>query len=178
MDGKKIMLSVLITAVGKFSVAQYKPMADKSSIQFVIKNFGIKVNGSFSGITGNILFDAGKLSDAAFDINVDAKTVNTNNDLRDDHLRKETYLNVKDYPAIHFVSTRITSSNKKGFLFIFGKLTIKNQTKDISFPFTADPSDNGYLFTGRFTINRKDFDVGGTSTISDNLEIILSVLAK
>jgi polyisoprenoid-binding protein YceI len=72
----------------------------------------------------------------------------------------------------------VTSSNKPGVLFIFGKLTIKNQTKDISFPFTATATNEGYLFKGEFNINRRDFGVGDASVISDNLEVQLSVLAK
>ena len=61
---------------------------------------------------------------------------------------------------------------------MYGELNIKNHTKEISFPFLAEPSGDGYLFKGVFTINRRDFDVGGSSIISDNAEISLSVYAN
>ncbi len=61
---------------------------------------------------------------------------------------------------------------------ITGKLTIKKQTRIISFPFTATQANDGFLFKGTFKINRKDFDIGGTSTIADNLEVALNILAK
>jgi polyisoprenoid-binding protein YceI len=173
---KKIVLS-LIVFTGNLAMAQYKPVDNGSSIQFTIKNFGINTGGSFSGLQGNIKFDINHLADASFNISIDANTINTGNDMRDDHLREDTYFDVKNYQRILFVSTKVFPSNKEGVLFIFGKLTIKNQTKDISFPFTATPTGNGYLFKGTFDINRKDFGIGGTSTISDNLEVQLSILS-
>ena len=160
------------------AMAQYKPVDNGSSITFTIKNFGINTNGSFKGLQGNIKFDINHPDDANFDVTIEASTVNTGIDMRDNHLRNDSYFDVKNYPRIHFVSTKVTASNKPGSLFIFGKLTIKNQTKDISFPFTATGANDGYLFKGTFNINRKDFGVGGSSVISDNLEVQLSVLAK
>ena len=175
---KKIMLFLLIVLTGNLAIAQYKPVDNGSSIQFKIKNFGINTSGSFTGLQGNITFDINHLNDANFDVSIDANTVNTGIEMRDNHLRNDTYFDVKNYPRIYFVSTKVTPSAKTGVLFIFGKLTIKNHTKDISFPFTATATNDGYLFKGVFNINRKDFGVGGTSIISDNLEVQLSILSK
>jgi hypothetical protein len=56
---------------------------------------------------------------------------------------------------------------------------LKNHVKELSFPFTAEAQGGGgYRFKGGFSINRKEFEVGGTSTISDNLDVELDVIAK
>jgi polyisoprenoid-binding protein YceI len=175
---KSVLIVSIITISGIFALDQYKPEDQGSSVQFKIRNLGFNVNGSFSGLDGNIQFDPNNLAASNFDVSVDANTINTDNNMRDNHLRKDTYFDVKNYPRIRFVSTKITTSNKARILFIFGKLTIKNQTKDISFPFTVIPSNEGYLFNGTFKINRRDFNVGGTSTISDELEVSLNILSK
>jgi len=175
---KKIVLSLTIVLTGSFLIAQYKPLDNGSSVQFKIKNFGINTGGSFTGLQGNIRFDPGHPDNALFEISMNANSVNTGNDMRDNHLREQTYFDVKKYPVIRFVSTKVTPSASGGEFIISGKLTIKDHTKDISFPFTATPTGDGYLFKGTFTINRKDFEVGGTSTISNSLEVQLSVLAK
>ncbi|HXB30313.1 MAG TPA: YceI family protein [Puia sp.] len=175
---KKTIIFSFLTITGLFASNQYKPEDQGSSVQFKIKNLGFNVNGSFSGLDGSIQFDPSNLAVSNFDVSVDANTVNTDNNMRDNHLRKDTYFDVKNYPRIRFVSTKVTASNKAGILFMFGKLTIKNQTKDISFPFTATLSNEGYLFNGTFKINRKDFGVGGTSTISDELEVSLNISSK
>ena len=174
---KKIKWLPSVLLIGNLAIAQYKPIDKGSSVQFTIKNFGVKVGGSFNGLQGNINFDIKHPTDASFNVGIDANTVNTGTDMRDNHLREDSYFDVKNYPHISFVSTKVTPSTQAGVLIVFGKLTIKNQTRDISFPFTATPSGNGYVFKGSFNINRKDFGVGGTSIISNNLEVRLSVLA-
>lgn len=174
---RKIVLVAIIILTGNLLIAQYKPVDKGSSIHFKIKNFSINTGGIFTGLQGNIIFDINHPNTANFDVSIDANTVNTDNEMRDNHLRNDTYFDVKSYPRIHFVSSKVTLSNKAGVLFIFGKLTIKNKTQDISFPFTARATD-GYFFDGTFTINRRDFGIGGSSVISDNLEVQLSILAK
>lgn len=175
---KKILLYSILLFAAQRAICQFTPVDKQSTVEFKIKNFGFTVTGNFTGISGKIAFDPRNLVASSFNVSVDANTVNTDNNLRDDHLRGETYFDVKKYPRISFVSTKITNSNKEGVLFVFGKLTIKNTTKDISFPFTATPANGGYTFKGSFTINRKDFGVGGTSIISDDLTVNLDVFAK
>jgi polyisoprenoid-binding protein YceI len=160
--------------MGNFVIAQYKPVDKGSSIKFEIKNFGIGTSGSFSGLQGTISFDKDHPEEAKFDVSIDANTINTDNGARDNHLREDSYFGVKKYPRIHFVSTKIERS-ASGTLTISGKLTIKGQTKDISFPFTATPNNDSYIFKGSFSINRRDFGVGGSSTISDNLTVELNI---
>ena len=174
---RKIVLLLTILVMGKAAMAQYKPVDSRSSLQFTIKNFGFDVKGSFTGFDGIINFDPQNPANANFDVSIDAGKINTDNSLRDSHLREETYFNIKAYPRIRFVSAKISASNKNGGFLISGKLTIKNHTKDISFPFTATPVNDGYTFKGTFKINRKDFDVGGTSTIADELTVTLNVTA-
>lgn len=158
--------------------AQYQPQDAASSVQFKIKNFGFNTAGSFKGLSGRIQFDPSRVGEAAFDVSVDANTINTDNGMRDDHLRKESYFNVMHYPHIRLVSDRITASNRKGVFVFSGQLTIKNHSREITFPFIAEPAGGGYRFKGVFTINRKDFDVGGSSTIANEGEVTLDVLAK
>jgi len=175
---KKIFLffiSALLTGVAS---AQYKAIDQGSTVQFAIKNFGFTVNGTFTGVQGDISFDPQNVNASSFDVSVNAGSVNTDNHLRDHHLQGETYFDVKNYPRIRFVSVNVTSNGKNGAFNMTGKLTIKKQTRTVSFPFTATPTTDGYLFKGSFTINRKDFNVGGTSTIADKLDISLNILAK
>src|ERR1700748_1041112 len=171
-----LFLSVIISATS--ANAQYKPTDQGSAVQFKIRNLGFSVNGSFSGLQGNIQFDPAHPDQSSFDVSVDAASVNTDNTMRDEHLRKDTYFDVKTYPRIRFQSVKILPSNKAGAYIVSGKLTIKNTTKDISFPFSATASQTGYIFKGSFRINRKDFQVGGSSTISDELELMLNIIAE
>jgi len=176
----KRIFRVLVLFVSVISFGQaYTPTDAGSKVYFVIKNFGINTGGTFNGLTGNINFDPSNLSTASFNVSVDAKTVDTDIEGRDNHLRKAEYFDVEKYPKLSFRSTKITTTNKDGYLNMTGVITIKNVSKEISFPFKQSAKDGGILFEGNIKINRKDFGVGGNSfSLSDEVSIELSVFAK
>lgn len=173
------MRSVLVFFILSFAwqAPVWVPADNGSSVKFKIKNLGVTVGGSFTGLQGKIAFDPANPGAASIEASIDVNSINTGIDLRDDHLKKEEYFDVKNYPRIHFVSTKV-NAGRSGSYTVTGLLTIKKVTREISFPFTATPQGNGFLFTGEFKINRRDFGVGGSSfTMSDNLTVQLSVFA-
>jgi polyisoprenoid-binding protein YceI len=175
----RLLLSIVLMSalINVYPQAQI-PVPGESKVEFRIRNFGFGVSGKFSGLTGKIIFDPASVANSSVSVSVDANSVDTDNDTRDNHLRKEEYFDVKNYPRIQFVSTTISNGKKTGEFNISGKLTIKKVTRDISFPFTAKSLANGYLLKGEFKINRRDFGVGGGSTVSDNLVVCLEVVTK
>jgi len=178
------MIKKVFTAIALFCVVtafgqNYTPTDAGSKVRFVIKNFGINTGGTFEGLAGSVVFDPANLAGASFNVSVDAKSVDTDMEARDNHLRKEEYFDVEKYPKLSFRSTKITTTNKEGYLFMFGVITIKNISKEISFPFKQTSKDGGILFEGEFKLNRLDFGVGGKSfSMSDELNVELSIFAK
>jgi polyisoprenoid-binding protein YceI len=177
---KKILTTILFSSLTLLVFAQaYTPVSDGSKVKFAIKNFGINTGGTFIGLEGIINFNPNDLASANFDVSVDVKTVDTDMESRDSHLRKEEYFNVEKYPKINFKSAKVTKTNSAGFLYMFGNITIKGVVKEIKFPFKVTPKDEGYLFEGNFKLNRRDFGVGGNSfSLSNELTVTLSVFAK
>jgi polyisoprenoid-binding protein YceI len=174
-----VQLAVLCSYAQSPSAARsFLPVDEGSTIGFKIRNFGINSEGSFKGLQGVIVFDPQNVGADSFDVSIDAASINTDNSMRDDHLRKEAYFDVGKYPRIRFVSTAVTMVDRNGHYKVTGKLTIKSTTKDISFTFSATPAGDDYIFKGSFTINRRDFDVGGASTLSNELTVDLTVLAR
>jgi len=172
----RIILLLLVLFAPGIIYAQYKPVEKGSTLTFVIKNLGFGVDGSFKGFDGNINFDPQNLGASSFDVTINATTVNTDNSLRDEHLKAEGYFDVRNYPRIRLVSTKVTGKN--GTYIFIGQLTIKGKSKPVSFPFMATATAEGFIFKGAFKMNRKDFNVGGTSTISDELEVNLNIIGK
>ena len=171
------VLLIQLTGMTVFA-QQYAPVEQGSAIAFKIRNFGFGVEGSFKGLEGKIRFDPAHPEEAQFDVSVDAASVNTGNEMRDEHLRSADYFDVKIHPRIRFVAEKVSAGSKAGNFIISGKLTIRNTTKDISFPFVATPMGNDYIFSGGFSMNRKDYGIGGTSSISNALTVTLTVLAR
>ncbi|GHN02529.1 hypothetical protein WSM22_40180 [Cytophagales bacterium WSM2-2] len=172
----KSKLTIAICVMASYVSAQYKPIQSASSIEFNVKYIGINTRGTLEGVMGQIKW-GGSLVDSKFDISVDANSIQTGVELRDKHLRDADFLDVSKYPLIRFVSSEITASNTSGTFLMRGQLTLKNHSKEISFPFTATSITNGFQFKGSFVINRQDFEVGKSAVISDKVEVAVNVSA-
>lgn len=174
---KLFLFAIFITQT---TIAQtYIPTDVGSKVHFVIKNFGIKTGGDFTGLKGNITFNPSNLNSSQFNVSVNATSINTDNNTRDKHLRKSEYFNVEKYPEISITSTKITESTNAGRYYFAGNITMKGITKPVQFGFSATPNTSGYFFSGEFEINRRDFEVGGNSmSLSDKLKVTLTIAAK
>jgi polyisoprenoid-binding protein YceI len=171
-------LAALIFSIASIHAQAHWPTDTKSSVKFSIRNFGINTGGTFKGLEGDIQFDKANPEKTVFDISISATTINTGNDSRDNHLRKEEYFNVAQFPKISFKSAKVSSTGSGGYQ-VTGQLSIRGITKTIAFPFKASPDADGYLFEGSFQLNRRDFKVGGNSMVlGDNVTVTLSVFAK
>lgn len=173
---------ILLTFISLSASAQkYEPSDAGSKVHFVIKNFGINTGGDFTGLNGTIFFDPKNITASNFQVSVATSTIDTDNNSRDKSLRSDEYFDVKKYPLITIKSTKISNTNKtdEGYYFFTGNLTILDSTHQISFPFKAEKTFDGYLFSGDFEIDRLDYMVGKQSAVlGDKVKISLKVAAK
>jgi polyisoprenoid-binding protein YceI len=172
-----LLLCILVLNVQLSFSQTWIPADDKSAVTFKIKNFGTTVDGSFKGLAGTIEFDEKTPTAARFDVTLNATSIDTGIKMRDNHLRKEDYFHVSQYPTIRFSSSQVTIT-KAGTGTVTGNLTIKKTTREISFPFTYTLGANTIQFSGEFEIDRRDYEVGGNSmTMADKLSVKLNVVA-
>jgi len=135
--------------------AQFAIDSEKSGVTFTVSNLKFKkVKGSFSGMTGEVNFDTNDLSVCGFGVCIDAATVNTENEKRDEHLKREDFFFVDEYPTICFESLEV-SKTKKGYL-AEGELTMHGHMQEVEIPFTFD----GTTFKGKLSVNRLDYKIG------------------
>ncbi|MCU0391646.1 MAG: YceI family protein [Thermoflexibacter sp.] len=157
--------------------AQKQWQIQTSAVTFKIKNAGLTVDGAFGTVTATILFDKNNVEDTKIEASLETKTIDTGITSRDNHLKKPDYFDVIKYPKISMKSKKITKLADGSYEGIFD-LTLKGVTKEIKIPFTFIENPNSATFTGQFTINRRDYGVGGSSWImSDNatIKIVLTV---
>jgi polyisoprenoid-binding protein YceI len=144
---------------------------NSSAVKFKIKNAGFTVDGVFSGLTGKIIFDASKGFGNSIDASIEAKTINTGNEMRDKHLKKTDYFDVVNFPTIRMKATLFGKEANSDFRGHF-KLTLKGETKYVLVPFSFVEKDDKAILKGNFTINRLDFGVGESSMIMSNNVVI------
>lgn len=185
---KKFGFAVLITVLGVFTAnAQNATMwkLDKShtSVNFSINHFFSAVTGKFKTFYGNFQFDPNNLQSSKADFTISVKTVSTDDSKRDKHLQSADFFDAKSFPNMTFKSTKIEKKTDKEFL-VYGKLTIKDKTKDVILPMKITgemehPMMKGTIILGVVidtTINRTDFGVGtgswaATMVVGDEVRI-------
>ncbi len=157
-----LFTSFLIPILG-FSQA----VTTQSSVEFKIKNLGFNVDGYFSEVNIESNFKAEDISQWTLSGNVKVNSIITDNKERDEHLLKEDFFDAKTYSEITLKATDIKniSDNKYDVTVNF---TIKKTTKSMIIPMLINTSDDGTEMQCYFEINRKDFDVGGSSLVLSN----------
>lgn len=139
----------------------------KSSIKFQLKNLGIKTGGSINGLTANIAFNPDKLETSTIEAMLDVSSINTDNDLRDSHLRGDEFFDAAKYPTISMKSISFKHKSGDNYTGQFN-LTIKGITKTFEVPFTYTTDASGATFKGGLKLNRLDFNIGGKSLVMSN----------
>lgn len=163
-----------------------------SSLIFVARylRFG-RVQGTFGRGAGTVLVANSPL-DSKVEITLDATSVNTGVQARDDHLRSADFLDVARYPELRFVSSGIVPKPRRRHAFaLHGELTIRGTTRPISIdgewvgeaPDHSNPDEiYGHFFTATTHISLAEFGVGdggatswGERVVGDRIDIVLEV---
>lgn len=138
-----------------------------SGVGFQIKHLGVStVRGSFSGVTGTVVWDDKNPDASHVDAVIDAKTVNTGQDKRDEHLKSPDFFDVEKYPTLKFHSTSVKRAGD-GKLQVIGDLTLGGQTKpvtlDVDGPAAPQKGMGGKTvsgFSATGTLSRATFNFG------------------
>ena len=90
----KILIFLLFVNLSLGVNAQnWKP--SNANVSFKLKMLGATVEGKFKGFAGTLKFDPNNLSSSSLNASVDANTLDTDNNLRNKHLKeKEDFFNV------------------------------------------------------------------------------------
>jgi polyisoprenoid-binding protein YceI len=101
-----------------------------SSVGFAVKHLGIAtVRGKFDGFEGTLEIGEGDQSARAYGT-VQAVSVDTGDEGRDEHLRSADFFGVEDNPELRFESTDITPVDEDTFE-IHGQLSMNGVTNPV-----------------------------------------------
>lgn len=102
-----------------------------SRIDFKVRHMMIsRVRGEFEDFEGTIDFNEENPEATTIDVTIDAASINTRAEDRDNHLRSEDFLYVEKYPEIRFRSKRVELIDEEHALLI-GDLTIRGESREV-----------------------------------------------
>ena len=173
MSKKNILILLLFLANCAF--AQGNHPVKRSSVTFQIKNMGFTVNGSIGGVQATIVFDPATPESGVIEASADVATINTDNEMRDHHLRSDSYFDAAKYPKITMRSVTLKHKSGSNYIGQFN-VTIKDKTKQLEMPFTYVENAGSETFTGILKLKRSDFGIGGGSMVmSDDVKVTIEV---
>ncbi|MFT6699118.1 MAG: polyisoprenoid-binding protein YceI [Porticoccaceae bacterium] len=135
-----------------------------SAITFIIKNLGFNVEGRFNDFTVLSNFNSDHLEESFINVEISVKSIFTAIELRDEHLLKSDFFDVDTHPKIVFESSGIERKSNSKFI-LKGSLLMKGVKKRVESPLEIEETKKSVRFIADFTLNRKDFGVGGSSFI-------------
>jgi polyisoprenoid-binding protein YceI len=162
---------------------------EHTTVAFLVSHVGFaKTLGLFKTVSGSFVFDEAAPAVSDITVTIDAASVYTAHDLRDEHLRNADFLDVRKHPAITFTGTRAVPTGPRTGQ-VMGELTMLGVTRPVTLDVAWNKSgaypfgDKHYAvgISARTTIKRSEWGMtygipGGL--VGDEIEIILEFEAK
>jgi polyisoprenoid-binding protein YceI len=159
---------------------------DHTVLSFVARHMIFtKVRGRFIDFSGAIHIEE-DLAQSRVELSIDAASLATGVNDRDNHLRSADFLNVDEFPTIEFKSTAVDLAAST----LTGDLTIRGTTHPVTLPFTYEgmaPYPWGgarAMWSAHTEIAREDWDVSwnvaletGGWLVSKNVELDIEAQA-
>ncbi|MFC8596038.1 YceI family protein [Streptomyces atroolivaceus] len=102
-----------------------------TAIRFIAKHVGMaNVHGRFTTFEGGVRI-APSVEDSQVEIRIDASSITTGNKTRDNHLRSADFLDVENYPYLHFTSSRFVYRGGNNWS-VQGGLTMHGVNRSVS----------------------------------------------
>ena len=179
-----VLTSVAVLVISALAAAQagtWQIDPNHSAAQFSVRHLGVStVRGAFTKVSGSATYDTANPSKDTVDVTIDASSIDTRVQMRDNDLRSPNFLDVQKYPTITFKSKQ-SKATGAGKLQIVGDLTIHGVTKEVVLDVEGpsaqikDPWGNQRIGASATTkINRNDFGVKGLpGVVGDDISITI-----
>lgn len=150
-------------------------------VNFTVSHGGwAAASGQFRTVSGDILFDGDDVTKSSVQVEIDASSVDTNNDARDKHLASPDFFNSAEFPKITFESTSIEKTGDNTGT-IVGNLSMLGASKPVTLNATFNKSDGnkvGFSAVGELTPG--DFGMAKVAGfgMGPNVKFVIEVEAK
>ncbi|WP_164007544.1 YceI family protein [Pyxidicoccus trucidator] len=134
-----------------------------STLGFTVRHMVVaKVHGRFARFEGKVVLDGEDLTRGAVEVKIEAASLDTGVEQRDNHLRSPDFFDVAAFPKLIFRSRKVSVAGKNRY-HVTGDLTLRDVTREVVLDAELlgrlkDPWGNERLaFQASTSIDRKDF---------------------
>jgi len=129
-----------------------------SKIEFRAKATFAKVDGVFHEWEAELRKPGDTFDTATLKITLDTESVTTGNGLRDKEIKSKNFFDVKQFPNIEFVSSKVTPGPDPTKFVMEGTMTMRGISKPVTVMIVEHPAAGGHqMIDGAIEFNRRDF---------------------
>lgn len=130
----------------------------ESALSFEATQQGGTFTGHFADFAAEMRFSADDLPTSGFEVTVDVTSIDTSSRQRDRELPKADWFDFDRFPEATFTTREIRETGE-GYAAI-GELRIRDNTHEITLPFTWETRDDTAQMQGEVTIDRTRYGIG------------------
>jgi polyisoprenoid-binding protein YceI len=156
-----------------------------SSINTKFKHVGISwLKAEFKSFSGSIEYDPENISASSVAVEIDVTSIDSNHELRDEHMIDESHLNAAQFPTASFASNSVMDKGD-GNMTINGNLTLHGVTNEVAIETTIAGEgetrwgDYRMGFEGTTTLDMREFGLdnyGPTNMVE--MSLLLEVVKE
>ncbi|MEL7258621.1 MAG: YceI family protein [Pseudomonadota bacterium] len=125
-------------APAQADMARYELDPTHTFVYFKVDHIGYaKTLGVFTEVSGGFMYDADSQELGDVDVSINAASVNTFHEARDEHVRNKDFLNVSEHPQITFVASSGSAESENNGT-VTGDLTVLGQTRPVMLSVTLN----------------------------------------
>lgn len=182
------MTTPALPGIPNYAVGKWTVDTVHSYVGFTIKHMMVsKVRGRFTAFSAEFSTAENPL-ESTVSATIEATSIDTHNEMRDNHIRSADFFDAENHPAITFTSSGIRV--EEGEYLIDGELSIRGVAKPVTLTLDEPafgPGPQGGTkagFSASLEVDRHDFGVsyngpipGGGMALGDRVQITLDIEA-
>jgi len=156
-----------------------------TQVEFAAKHLGMMtVRGHFAEVSSVADIDPDHLEALSVEVTIQAASIRTHNETRDNDLRSSNFLEADKFPTMTFKSTSVVPAGTDRYT-LTGDLTIKGTTRPVALQvlkygeFNDPMMGHRIAYSASGQINRKEFGLSfnmmldGRLVVSDEIQIMI-----
>jgi polyisoprenoid-binding protein YceI len=183
------ILAIVLFAAASFAQSiAWKFDKAHSQVKFNVTHLVIsQVTGYFRTFDGTVKTTGEDFTDAQIEFTIEAQSIDTDNEKRDNHLKSDDFFNAEKFPQLKFKSKSMKKVGNNKYK-LTGDLTIRDVTKQVELNVVYGGMANdgygnkkaGFKITG--TVNRFDYNLkwnalleAGGAVVGSDVEMVCNI---
>jgi polyisoprenoid-binding protein YceI len=165
--GRWISLALVLAALALPRLAgaqslRFRIQPEASEISFRATSRLMNADGHFSRFNGEVMVDPAALTSGRITLSIDAASLDTGIEMRDNHLRSSDFFDVERFPTVAF--QRIEAAGSRAT--VVGRLTLHGVTREIAVPIDVQITSTALVASGEFIVNRGEYAIRYNSFVN------------